>query len=71
MTLVNFDYRAGILEATAPTTDRAWSWPKGGNWIAESRNGAHYGVIETPSGATVAEVKRLIRARAKRLALWG
>ncbi len=68
MSQVNFDYRSGILEAADPATDREWCWFKGDRWITETQHGEHRGVIEAPTGSTVADIKRLIRARAKRAA---
>lgn len=65
MSQVNFDYRSGILEAGDPDTDREWSWFNGDAWITETQHGERHTVIDAPTGATVAEIKRLIRARAR------
>ncbi|BBQ53692.1 MULTISPECIES: hypothetical protein [Aeromonas] len=65
MSQVNFDYRSGILEAADPATDREWCWFKGDAWITENQSGERHTVIDAPTGATVAEIKSLIRARAK------
>ncbi len=69
MSPVNFDYRCGILEAADPVADREWSWFKGDAWITETQHGEHSGVIEAPTGSTVAEIKRIIRKRANGVAL--
>ncbi|MGL5289173.1 MAG: hypothetical protein ACRC9N_06735, partial [Aeromonas sp.] len=57
-------YRSGILEAADPATDREWSWFKGDSHITETHAGEPARGIDAPEGATVTEVKALIRGRA-------
>lgn len=65
---VNFDYRAGVLEAGCPEMDTDWCWFRGDQEITRSVNGCLVGTLHVPVGATVNEVKATIRidARGKR-----
>lgn len=65
MAQVNFEYRYGWLEAADPATDREWSWRKGDGEVVVSHGGQWAGVLDVPQGATVPEVKTMIRQDAK------
>lgn len=64
--MVNFEYRSGILEGADPASDRAWCWFKGDAEVVISDDGQNVGTLAVPDGATVTEVKALIRKAAKR-----
>lgn len=63
--MINFEYRAGVLEAADTATGREWCWFKGDREIVISDEGQNVGVLDVPEGATVVEVKAQIRAAAK------
>lgn len=63
---IQFEYRAGILEAGEPETDREWVWFRGDTEATKSAGGVLVGVLSVPPGATVGEAKAAIRADAKR-----
>lgn len=58
---INFDYRCGILEAADTKTGRGWCWYKGDPEVTRTENGELLSSIGVPIGATVVEVKALIR----------
>ncbi len=64
--MVNFEYRSGILEGADPVTGREWCWFKGDLECVISDDGQNVGTLAVPDGATVIEVKALIRKAAKR-----
>jgi hypothetical protein len=64
--MVNFEYRSGILEAADTATGREWCWFKGDAEVVISDDGQNVGTLAVPDGATVIEVKALIRKAAKR-----
>lgn len=66
MTQINFEYRSGILEGADATTGREWCWFKGGAEVVISHDGVNVGTLAVPYGATVVQVKALIREDAKR-----
>lgn len=61
MTQINFEYRAGILEGAAPSLDVEWCWFKGDAHVTTTRQGSPAPSLDVPMGATVAEVKAIIR----------
>lgn len=65
MTQVNFEYRSGVLEAGCPITDMEWCWFKGDTVVTVTAAGAPAPSLDVPEGATVAEVKAIIRAAAR------
>ena len=62
---VNFEFRWGQLLAGDPATDTEWAWERGDLEIVISRGGQLAGTIPAPEGATVVQVKALIRDDAK------
>ena len=62
---VNFEYRSSILEASDPATDTEWCWFKGCEELTKSVDGCQVGTLSVPAGATVNEVKAIIRLDAK------
>jgi len=58
---IRFEYRSGILEGANPDTGIEYCWFRGDRHITVSRDGQGTGEISVPHGATVTEVKRLIR----------
>lgn len=58
---INFSYKFGWLKAGCPELDREWEWCKGDPEIVISQGGEFAGVIAVPVGATVTEVKAIIR----------
>lgn len=62
---ITFDWRSGILEAADPTTGREWCWFKGDREITVSLDGELAGSLTVPAGASVVEVKAIIRGDAK------
>ena len=63
--MINFEYRLGRLDAGDPATDTEWAWERGDLEIVISRGGQLAGTIPAPEGATVVQVKALIRDDAK------
>ena len=63
--MINFEYRRGRLDAGDPATDTEWAWERGDLEIVISRGGQLAGTIPAPEGATVVQVKALIRDDAK------
>ena len=63
---INFDYRCGILEAADTKTGPEWWWYKGGPGVTSTENGGVLSSIGGPIGATVVEVKTLIRMDTKK-----
>lgn len=63
---VNFEYKWNLLQAANPETDTEWSWEKGDREIVISHGGQNVGTLSVPDGATVTEVKAIIRTDAKR-----
>lgn len=63
---INFDWRSGILEAADTHTGREWCWYQGDTEITRTQDGELAGTISVPAGATVTEVKAIIRNDAKR-----
>lgn len=63
---INFDYRCGILEAADTKTGREWCWYKGDPEVTRTENGELLSSIGVPIGATVVEVKTLIRMDTKK-----
>lgn len=59
--MINFEYKFGWLKAGCPELDREWEWGKGDPEIVISQGGEFAGVIAVPGGATLSEVKALIR----------
>lgn len=64
--MVNFEYRSGILEGADPATGREYCWFRGDAEVVISDDGQNVGTLAVPEGATVTEVKALIRQAAKR-----
>lgn len=64
--MINFEYRAGVLEAADTATGREWCWFKGDLECVISDDGQNVGTLAVPYGATVVQVKALIREDAKR-----
>lgn len=64
--MINFVYQSSILEAADPASDRAWCWFKGDAEVVISDDGEIVGTLAVPDGATVVQVKALIREDAKR-----
>lgn len=64
--MINFEYRAGVLEAADTATGREWCWFKGDLECVISDDGQNVGTLAVPEGATVTEVKAQIRKAAKR-----
>ena len=62
---INFDYRSGILEAADTESGREWCWYKGDLEITKAQDGELAGTISVPEGASVVEVKAIIREYAK------
>ncbi len=62
---VQFDYRAGILEAADPATGREYCWFKGDIEVVISQGGENVGVLPVPAGASVVDAKRVIRESTK------
>ena len=58
---INFEYKFGWLKAGCPELDTEWEWGKGDPEIVVSQAGAFARVIAVPVGATVTEVKAIIR----------
>ena len=63
---INFDYRCGILEAADTKTGREWCWDKGDSEVTRTENGELLSSIGVPIGATVVNVKALIRMDTKK-----
>ncbi|MEI4940156.1 hypothetical protein U1439_21610, partial [Aeromonas caviae] len=63
---INFDYRCGILEAADTKTGREWCWYKGDPEVTRTENGKLLSSIDVPIGATVVNVKALIRMDTKK-----
>jgi len=63
---INFDYRCGILEAADTKTGYEWCWYKGDTEITRTQNGELSSSFSVPVGATVIEVKGIIRDDAKK-----
>lgn len=63
--MINFDYRAGVLEGADPATGREWCWFRGDLEVVISHDGQNVGTLAVPDGVTVTEVKAAIRADAK------
>lgn len=63
--MINFEYKAGILEAADTATGREWVWFRGDLEIVISDDGEIVGTLAAPVGATVTEIKAQIRAAAK------
>lgn len=63
---INFDYRCGILEAADTKTGREWCWYKGDLEVTRTENGELLTSMSDPLGATVVEVKTLIRMDTKK-----
>ena len=59
--MINFEYKFSQLRAGCPELDREWEWCKGDPEIVVSQGGEFARVIAVPVGATVSEVKALIR----------
>ena len=59
--MINFEYKFGWLRAGCPELDREWEWGKGDPEIVVSHGGGFARVIAVPVGATVTEVKAIIR----------
>lgn len=59
--MINFEYQYECLRAGCPELDREWEWCKGDPEIVVSQGGEFARVIAVPVGATVSEVKALIR----------
>ena len=59
--MINFEYKFSQLRAGCPELDREWEWCKGDPEIVVSQAGAFARVIAVPGGATVTEVKAIIR----------
>lgn len=63
---IAFEYRGNILEGADQKTGREWCWFKGDLECVISDDGQNVGTLAVPEGATVTEVKALIRKAAKR-----
>ncbi len=63
---INFDYRCGILEAADTKTGREWCWYRGYLEVTRTENGKLLSSIDVPIGATVVDVKALIRMDTKK-----
>ena len=59
--MINFEYKFECLSAGCPELDREWEWCKGDPEIVVSQCGEFARVIAVPAGATVTEVKAIIR----------
>ena len=59
--MINFEYKFECLRAGCPELDREWEWIKGDPEIVVSQAGEFARVISVPAGATVTEVKAIIR----------
>lgn len=59
--MINFEYKFECLRAGCPELDREWEWCKGDPEIVVSQAGEFTRVISVPAGATVTEVKAIIR----------
>ena len=64
--MINFDYQAGVLEGADPVTGREYCWFRGDSEVVISHDGVNVGTLAVPYGATVVQVKALIREDAKR-----
>ena len=59
--MINFEYKFECLRAGCPELDTEWEWCKGDPEIVVSQGGEFARVIAVPVGATVTEVKAIIR----------
>lgn len=60
--MINFEYKYECLKAGCPELDREWEWTRGDPEVVVSQAGEFARVIEVPAGASVTEVKAIIRA---------
>ena len=64
--MINFEYRSGILEGADPATGTEFCWFRGDEEITVAEDCQPVGVIAVKAGATVTEAKAAIRAYGKR-----
>lgn len=63
--MINFTYRAGILEAGDTETDREWCWFRRDQFITWTDAGEQQPEICIPEGSGVTQVKAIIRRHAR------